>query len=54
LYERLHATHRERLAEVLTTLSPEELVLVAQAISTLELAATQQAGVTPRSGTICS
>ena len=53
LYERLHATHRERLAEVLATLAPEELALVAQAITTLELAATRQAGVKPRSGTIC-
>ena len=53
LYERLHATHRERLAEVLATLSPEELAVVAEAITTLELAATQQAGVTTRSGTIC-
>ena len=51
LYERLHATHRERLAEVLATLSAEELALVAQAITTLELAATRQAGVIPRSGT---
>jgi DNA-binding MarR family transcriptional regulator len=53
LFERLHATHRERLAEVLATLSPESLALVAQAITTLELAATRQAGVKPRSGTIC-
>ena len=52
LFERLYATHRERLAEVLATLSPEELALVAQAITTLELAATRQAGVTPPSGTI--
>jgi DNA-binding MarR family transcriptional regulator len=52
LFERLHATHRERLAEVLATLSSEELALVAQAITTLELAATRQAGVTPPSGTI--
>ena len=51
LFERLHATHRERLAEVLVTLSFEELALVAQAISTLERAATRQAGVTPLSGT---
>lgn len=53
LFERLHATHRERLAEVLATLSSEDLALVAKAITTLELAATRQAGVTPRSGTIC-
>jgi DNA-binding MarR family transcriptional regulator len=53
LFERLYATHRERLAEVLATLSSEELALVVQAITTLELAATRQAGVTPRSGTIC-
>lgn len=53
LYERLNATHRERLAEVLATLPPEELALVAEAITTLELAATRQAGVTTRSGTIC-
>jgi DNA-binding MarR family transcriptional regulator len=53
LFERLHATHRERLAEVLATLSSEDLALVAQAISTLELAATRQAGVTPPSGKIC-
>ena len=51
LYERLHATHRERLAEVLATLSSEDLARVADAISTLELAATRQAGVTPPSGT---
>jgi DNA-binding MarR family transcriptional regulator len=53
LFERLHATHRERLAEVLATLDPEELALVARAITTLELAATRQAGVKPRSGTAC-
>ena len=53
LFERLHATHRERLAEVLATLAPEELARVAEAITTLELAATRQAGVTTRSGTIC-
>jgi len=52
LFERLHATHRERLAEVLATLAPEELALVARAITTLELAATRQAGVTPPSGKI--
>ena len=52
LFERLHATHRERLAEVLATLAPEELALVAGAITTLELAATRQAGVKPPSGTI--
>ena len=51
LHERLHATHRERLAEVLATLAPQELAVVAQAISILELAATRQAGVTPSSGT---
>jgi DNA-binding MarR family transcriptional regulator len=51
LFERLHATHRERLAEVLVTLSSEDLALVAQAITTLERAATRQAGVTPLSGT---
>jgi DNA-binding MarR family transcriptional regulator len=51
LFERLHATHRERLAEVLATLTTEELALVVQAMSTLELAATRQAGVTPRTGT---
>jgi DNA-binding MarR family transcriptional regulator len=53
LFERLHATHRERLADVLATLSPDELALVAEAITTLELAATRQTGVTPSSGTIC-
>src|SRR5687768_9510949 len=53
LFERLLATHRERLAEVLATLAPEDLALVAQAITTLELAATRQAGVKPPSGTIC-
>jgi DNA-binding MarR family transcriptional regulator len=52
LFERLHATHRERLAELLVTLSFEDLALVAQAISTLERAATRQAGVKPLSGTI--
>jgi DNA-binding MarR family transcriptional regulator len=51
LFERLHATHRERLAEVLATLTAEELALVARAIDTLQLAATRQAGVTPPSGT---
>jgi DNA-binding MarR family transcriptional regulator len=50
LFERLHATHRERLADVLATLEPNDLALVASAISTLELAATRQAGVTSRSG----
>ncbi len=54
LFERLHATHRERLAEVLATLGPDDLALVAQAISTLELAATRQAGVTPRPETAYS
>lgn len=53
LFERLHATHRERLAEVLATLAPEELACVADAITTLELAAARQAGVTPQSGTVC-
>ena len=53
LFERLHATHRERLAEVLATLAPEELARVADAITTLELAATRQAGVTPPTGTVC-
>lgn len=53
LFERLHATHRERLAEVLATLTSEELALVARAITTLELAATRQAGATPSSGTAC-
>jgi DNA-binding MarR family transcriptional regulator len=53
LFERLHATHRERLAEVLVTLSSEDLVLVARAITTLERAATRQAGVNPPSGTKC-
>ena len=51
LFERLHATHRERLAEVLATLTTEELAQVVQAMTTLELAATRQAGVTPRTGT---
>jgi len=50
LFERLHATHRERLGEVLATLSAEQLALVESAISTLELAATRQAGLTPYSG----
>jgi len=53
LFERLHATHRERLAEVLATLTSDELALVVQAISTLELAAARQAGITPLSRTIC-
>jgi DNA-binding MarR family transcriptional regulator len=53
LFERLHATHRERLAEVLATLSEDELALVVQAMTSLELAAARQAGVTPFSGTIC-
>jgi DNA-binding MarR family transcriptional regulator len=52
LFERLHATHRERLAEVLATLSEDDLALVAQAITTLELAAARQAGVTPPSRTV--
>lgn len=47
LFERLHATHRERLADVLATLTADELALVGQAISTLELAAARQAGATP-------
>ena len=50
---RIHATHRERLAEVLATLSTDELAQVVQAMTTLELAATRQAGVTPRTGTDC-
>jgi DNA-binding MarR family transcriptional regulator len=54
LFERLHATHRERLADVLATLEPDDLALVANAISTLELAATRQAGVTSRPGALCS
>lgn len=53
LFERLHATHRERLAEVLATLTSDELATVVQAITTLELAATRQAGVTSRTGTDC-
>jgi DNA-binding MarR family transcriptional regulator len=55
LFERLHATHRERLADILRDLSDDQLALVAQAISTLELAATKQAGIapTPRAGKIC-
>lgn len=53
LFERLHATHRERLAEVLATLTSDELALVGQAISTLELAAARQAGATPLSRTVC-
>lgn len=54
LFERLHATHREGLAEVLVTLSPEELTQVAEAVSILELAATRQTGLAQspsRSGT---
>ncbi len=50
LFERLHATHRERLSEVLETLTADQLALVRCAITTLELAATRQAGLTPRSG----
>ncbi len=50
LFERLHATHRERLGEVLQTLGPDQLTLVRTAITTLELAATRQAGLTPCSG----
>jgi len=53
LFERLHATHRERLAEVLATLTTEDLALIAQAITTLELAATRQTGVIPTTGKIC-
>jgi DNA-binding MarR family transcriptional regulator len=53
LFERLHATHRERLAEVLATLSSDELAMVVQAMTTLELAAARQAGVTPHAGTSC-
>jgi MarR family 2-MHQ and catechol resistance regulon transcriptional repressor len=53
LFERLHATHRERLAEVLATLTEEELAMVVQAITSLELAAARQAGVTPLSRTVC-
>lgn len=54
LFERLHATHRERLADVLRVLSTEQLEVVARAVTTLELAATRQAGITPTSrvGTI--
>jgi DNA-binding MarR family transcriptional regulator len=52
LFERLHATHRERLAEVLAGLTPEELACVVDAITILELAATRQAGVTPRTGAV--
>lgn len=51
LFERLHATHRERLAEVLATLTTAELALVVQAMTTLELAATRQAGVRSPTGT---
>ena len=50
LFERLHATHRERLGEVLATLAADQLALVRSAITTLELAATRQAGLIPRSG----
>jgi DNA-binding MarR family transcriptional regulator len=50
LFERLHATHRERLADVLQHLTPDQLAQVHTAIVTLELAATRQAGLTPRSG----
>lgn len=50
LFERLHATHRERLADVLTTLTADQLRLVDTAITLLELAATRQAGLTPPSG----
>ncbi|MGE3910350.1 MAG: MarR family transcriptional regulator [Chloroflexota bacterium] len=50
LFERLHATHRERLADVLTTLTADQLMLVDTAITLLELAATRQAGLTPPSG----
>jgi DNA-binding MarR family transcriptional regulator len=53
LFERLHATHRERLAEVLATLSADELAQVVQAMTTLELAAARQAGVTSHAGTGC-
>ena len=50
LFERLHATHRERLADVLQNLTLDQLAQVHTAIVTLELAATRQAGLTPRSG----
>lgn len=50
LFERLHATHRERLGEVLAGMTHDQLDLVRTAITTLELAATRQAGLTPRSG----
>lgn len=53
LFERLHATHRERLAEVLQSLTLDQLAQVQVAITTLELAATRQAGLTPRSGESC-
>jgi DNA-binding MarR family transcriptional regulator len=55
LFERLHATHRERLADVLRHLPTEQLEVVARAVTTLELAATRQAGITPtpRVGTTC-
>ena len=54
LFERLHATNRARLVEVLQHLSLDDLAQVQTAITTLELAATRQAGLTPRSGTSCT
>lgn len=50
LFERLNATHRERLADVLQTLTPDRLALVQSAIATLEAAALRQAGLPLRSG----
>lgn len=53
LFERIQATHRERLAEILKTIPADQLDTVLSAIVTLELAAAQQAGLTPRSGKAC-
>ena len=43
LFERLHATHRERLADVLREVSSEDLALVEQAVAVLAAAAARQA-----------
>lgn len=43
LFDRLHATHRERLSEVLRELSDDRLDLVARAVALLEAAAARRA-----------
>ncbi|MCC7369361.1 MAG: MarR family transcriptional regulator [Chloroflexi bacterium] len=54
LFERIHATHRARLADILKTIPADQLDTVLSAITTLEVAAVQQAGLTPRTGKACS